>query len=69
MWKSIRKIFAQLNCFPDSPVYHEMEETFREILPEMLALCRPKGILGKDMSPPPAEQTAVPGRKTLYYPF
>ena len=39
------KVFAQLNCFPDSPVYHEMEETFREILPEILALCRPKGIL------------------------
>ena len=45
------KVFAQLNCFPDSPVYHEMEETFREILPEILALCRPKGILGKGYVP------------------
>ena len=45
------KVFAQLNCFPDSPVYHEMEETFREILSEILALCRPKGILGKGYVP------------------
>lgn len=45
------KTFAQLRCYPDSPVYEEMEETFLEILPHIESLCHPKGILGKGKIP------------------
>ena len=39
------KVFRQLNCYPDSPVYEEMEESFDEIKDEMLKLCKPVGVL------------------------
>ena len=39
------KVFRQLNCYPDSPVYEEMEESFDEIKDEVLNLCKPVGIL------------------------
>ena len=39
------KVFRQLNCYPDSPVYEEMEESFDEIKDEMLNLCKPMGVL------------------------
>lgn len=39
------KVFGQLNCYPDSPVYEEMEESFDEIKDEMLKLCKPVGVL------------------------
>lgn len=38
-------VFRQIHCFPDSPVYEEMEETFYEILPTVEKLCQPKGIV------------------------
>lgn len=39
------KVFRQLNCYPDSPVYEEMEESFDEIKDEMLNLCKTAGVL------------------------
>ena len=39
------KVFRQLNCYPDSPVYEEMEESFDEIKDKMLKLCKPVGVL------------------------
>ena len=39
------KVFRQLNCYPDSPVYEGMEESFDEIKDEMLKLCKPVGVL------------------------
>lgn len=39
------KVFGQLNCYPESPVYEEMEESFDEIKDKMLKLCKPVGVL------------------------
>lgn len=42
-------VFRQLECYPDSPVYEEMEEAYEELLQEANALCHPEGLvaLGK----------------------
>lgn len=45
------KVFRQLNCYPDSPVYEEMEESFDEIKDEVLNLCKPVGILALSRIP------------------
>ena len=45
------KVFAQINCYPDSPVYEEMEEMYEEILPDICRMCRPRGILGRGIIP------------------
>lgn len=39
-------VFRQLNCYPDSPVYEEMDTTYDEMLEEMVKLCKPKGVIG-----------------------
>lgn len=38
-------VFRLLHCYPDSPVYEDMEEAYDEILGEMTALCRPEGVM------------------------
>lgn len=39
------QVFRQLQCYPDSPVYDEMSETFDEIKDKMLDLCKPEGVM------------------------
>ena len=38
-------VFRQIQCFPDSPVYEEIEDTYRDIETEMLKLCEPAGVM------------------------
>lgn len=38
-------VFRQIQCYPDSPAYKEMEDTFYEIKDEMLRLCEPAGVM------------------------
>lgn len=38
-------VFRQINCYPDSPVYEEMEDAFEDMLEEMYGLCKPRGIM------------------------
>ncbi len=38
-------VFRQIQCFPDSPVYEEIEDTFHDIEKNMLELCEPAGIM------------------------
>ena len=45
------KVFAQLHCTPDSPSYEAVEETYKEILPEILRLSTPKGLLSRGKVP------------------
>lgn len=45
------KVFTQLHCYPDSPVYEEMEETFEELLPQIHVLCKPEGLMGRGTIP------------------
>lgn len=38
-------IFRLLDCYPESPVYDEMNQIYEELLPEVLSLASPKGVL------------------------
>ncbi|HBA63201.1 MAG TPA: hypothetical protein DCZ20_05020, partial [Lachnospiraceae bacterium] len=39
------KVLQQMHCYPDSPVYEEMTESFNEIKDEMMKLCTPAGVM------------------------
>lgn len=45
------KVFRQIHCYPDSPVYDEMVETFEDIKDEMLRICTPAGIAALGIIP------------------
>ena len=36
-------VFRLIHCYPDSPVYEDMEDSFQEMQEEMLRLCHPVG--------------------------
>ncbi len=38
-------VFRFIDCFPDSPVYQEVEEEYERIIDQMLAFCKPVTIL------------------------
>lgn len=38
-------VFRQINCYPDSPVYEEMEDAFEDMLDEMYGLCKTRGVM------------------------
>ncbi|MBS6195127.1 MAG: DUF4445 domain-containing protein [Clostridiales bacterium] len=44
-------VFRQIKCFPDSPVYEEMEDTFADMLEEMYGLCKPQGLMALGVIP------------------
>ena len=44
-------VFRLINCYPDSPVYEDMEDSFQEMQEEMLRLCHPVGVMAKGRIP------------------
>lgn len=44
-------VFRLIHCYPDSPVYEDMEDSFQEMQEEMLRLCHPVGVMAKGRIP------------------
>lgn len=44
-------VFRLINCYPDSPVYEEMEESFQDMEEKMYRLCCPVGVMAKGKIP------------------
>ena len=40
-----KMVFEMLNCYPDSPVYGEVEEAYEAIWEEVTSLCDPRGVI------------------------
>jgi len=44
-------VLRHISCFPDSPVYEAMLDTYDEILPELIALSKPCGVISSGVIP------------------
>ncbi|MDY4669874.1 MAG: ASKHA domain-containing protein [Oliverpabstia sp.] len=54
-------VFRQIHCYPESPVYEEMEEAFENLLEPMKKLCNPVGVMSRGKIP---SKFAVNGKET-----
>jgi len=54
-------VFRQIHCYPESPVYEEMEEAFEKLLEPMKKLCKPVGVMSRGRIP---SKFAVNGEET-----
>ena len=54
-------VFRQIHCYPESPVYEEMEEAFENLLEPMKKLCNPVGVMSRGRIP---SKFAVNGEET-----
>lgn len=54
-------VFRQIHCYPESPVYEEMEEAFENLLEPMKKLCNPVGVMRRGKIP---SKFAVNGKET-----